>query len=147
MGKRHRARELALQALYLMEFSDQGPESALAEVQRLNQAGPEVYEFGCQLLAAVHRHRDELDRAIQQAADNWSLARMATVDRNILRLGAAQLCYLADAVPPKVAIDESIELAKNFGEEDSGRFINGILDRIYRDLTARQGGPGKEAAP
>jgi N utilization substance protein B len=145
MGRRHRARELALQALYLMEFSDQGPERALAEVQRLAEAAPEVDEFGGQLLAAVHRHRDELDRSIEQAADNWSLSRMATVDRNILRLGAAQLYYLAEEVPPKVAIDESIELAKIYGEDDSGRFINGILDRIYRDLKARRAGRDTEA--
>ncbi len=144
MGRRHRARELALQALYLMEYSDQGPELALAEVQRLSDPGPEDSEFIAQLLATVQQHQEELDRAIEQAADNWSLERMATVDRNILRLGAAQLRFLSETVPPKVAIDESIELAKNYGEDDSGRFINGVLDRIYRDLKPRT---GREAAP
>lgn len=134
MGKRRQARVLALKALYLMEYSEAGPAEAVAEVEGFEGAGEGLRDFALRMVAAVRDNRGAIDRMMVEAADNWSLERMAVVDRNIMRLGAAQILFLGDEVPPKVAIDESIELAKEYGEEESSRFINGILDRIYRDM-------------
>jgi len=139
MGKRRQSRALALKALYLMEYSEAGPAEAVAAVESVEQGEEGLREFARRLAEAAHRNRAEIDRLIVTAADNWSLERMAVIDRNILRLGAAQLLFLGDEVPPKVAIDESIELAKTYGEDDSSRFINGILDRIYRDMKSGNG--------
>ena len=139
MGRRHQARALALQALYLLEYCGSGSEEAVAAAEAFGESDGEVRGFARGLVAAVQGNRAEIDRLIAAAAENWSLERMAVIDRNILRLGAAQLRFMEGAVPPKVAIDESIELAKRFGEEESSRFINGILDRIYRD--AQTNGP------
>ncbi len=125
---------MALKALYLMEYTEAGPAEAVASAESLEIQGEGLRQFACRLAEAVHQNRGKIDRMIVAAADNWRLDRMAVVDRNILRMGAAQLAFMGDEVPPKVAIDESIELAKVYGEEDSSRFINGILDRIYRDL-------------
>lgn len=139
MGQRRQSRALALKALYLLEYSEAGPEEAVATVESVEGGDRGLRDFACRLAEAAHRNREEIDRLIVAAADNWSLERMAVVDRNILRLGAAQLLFMGDEVPPKVSIDESIELAKVFGEEDSWRFINGVLDRIYRDARGREG--------
>lgn len=144
MGRRRQSRALALKALYLMEYSEAGPAEAVAAVEGVEQGEGGLREFACRLAEAAHRHRAEIDKLIVAAADNWSLERMAVVDRNILRLGAAQLLFLGDEVPPKVAIDESIELAKTYGEEESSRFINGILDRIYRDMKSGSGGKAEQ---
>jgi len=82
------------------------------------------------LIAGVRRSRPELDAAIAEAAENWSLSRMAATDRNVLRLGAFEILY--SDTPVRVAIDEAVELAKHFGAAQSGPFVNGILDRIKR---------------
>ncbi|HBE73851.1 MAG TPA: transcription antitermination factor NusB [candidate division Zixibacteria bacterium] len=142
MGKRRQARALALKALYLMEYSAAGPEEAVASAEGIEGGEEGLRDFACRLAAAAHRNLGEIDRMIVAAADNWSLKRMAVVDRNILRLGAAQLVFMGAEIPPKVAIDESIELAKTYGEEESPRFINGILDRIYREMQNRRGEGG-----
>ncbi len=142
MGRRSRARAAALKALYLMEYNPMLPQEAVALVLELEGSGDDLKEFAGQLVASVHGHRREIDERLMAAADNWSLERMAVVDRNILRLGAAQLLFLGSEVPPKVAIDEAIELSKVFGQEESWRFVNGVLDRIYRDLNGRTRGEG-----
>lgn len=135
MGKRRRSRALALKALYMMEYSEAAPAEAVAAASEMEQGEKDLQGFARLLAEAVHANRGEIDRRIVSAADNWSLERMAVIDRNILRLGAAQLLYLGDEVPPKVAIDESIELAKEYGEEDSSKFVNGVLDRIFHEMS------------
>ncbi|MRR10512.1 transcription antitermination factor NusB [bacterium] len=145
MGARRLARELALQALYQHDIAaDPAAKLARDLHQRYHDtAGTEALSFAAALVKAVLDHRPELDRLIESSAQNWRMERMAVIDRNILRLGAAQLLHCRDQVPPKVAIDESIELAKRYGDEQSGRFINGILDRIFRDLPADGGGTAR----
>jgi N utilization substance protein B len=106
----------------------------------MEQGETDLQGFARLLAEAVQANRGEIDRRLVSAADNWSLERMAVVDRNILRLGAAQLLYLGAEVPPKVAIDESIELAKEYGEEDSSKFVNGVLDRIFHEMSSTGGG-------
>lgn len=117
-----------------MEYTKAGPAEAVATAAGMEPGDGGLQDFARLLIETVQAKRQDIDRRIMSAADNWSLERMAVVDRNILRLGAAQLLYLGSEVPPKVAIDESIELAKEYGEEDSSKFVNGILDRIFHEM-------------
>lgn len=132
MSTRHKYRELALQALYQMELTGIPPEEALYDIRQRNSG--QAIDFTISLVQAVAGNIQEIDRVIEHSAKNWKLSRMAVVDRNILRLGVVQLIYLPAEVPPKVAIDESIELGKKFGDGQSGKFINGILDNIYKEM-------------
>ena len=93
---------------------------------------PQIKDFTHGLVDAVTGHLTDIDVAIEQSADNWKMSRMAVVDRNILRIGAGEILYFDD-VPSKVAINEAIELAKKFGDSESPRFVNGILDKIAKD--------------
>jgi transcription antitermination factor NusB len=138
MGARRAARELALQALYQHDLAGDPPAKLAADLHHRygSKEQAESLAFAAELVGAVLAHQAELDGLIEGAARNWRMSRMAVIDRNILRLGAAQLLHCREQVPPKVAIDESIELAKRFGDDDSGRFVNGILDRIYRESDA-----------
>jgi len=140
MGKRRQARALALRALYLLEYCPEELTQAVPLADEFNPSPEEVRVFAARLVLLVQEHRQEIDEMIVKAAEHWSLGRMAIIDRNILRLGAVQLAYMAEEVPPKVALDESIELAKDYGGEESSKFINGILDRIYRELRMSSGG-------
>jgi len=132
MSTRHKYRELALQALYQMELTGIPPEEALYDIRQRNSG--QAIDFTISLVQAVAGNIQEIDQVIEHSAKNWKLSRMAVVDRNILRLGVAQLMYLPAEVPPKVAIDESIELGKKFGDGQSGKFINGILDNVYKEM-------------
>ena len=98
---------------------------------------PELVAFAKSLLAGVRLYQREIDDRLSAVAENWSLSRMAITDRNILRLGAYELLYTD--TPPRVVIDEAVELAKLFGSQQSGPFVNGILDRLYRDIMAQRG--------
>jgi transcription antitermination factor NusB len=138
LRKRTRARELALQALYQLDL--RGPE-VLGQVDRVlagDTAEPEVRRFARQLVDGCWAHREDLDARIATVADNWEIHRMAVVDRNILRLASYELLFLDD-VPPKVAINEAIDLAKRYSTADSGAFVNGILDRIRLERAGAQG--------
>jgi len=138
MKKRTRARELALQFLYQLDL--RGPE-ILEEAKfffRAEEQDKAVREFAAQLVNGVMAHRAELDQVIRAVAQNWEIARMAVIDRNVLRMAAYELFHCPD-IPPKVAINEAIELGKRFSTQNSGAFINGILDKI-KDR-ARSGAP------
>lgn len=129
MARRSRAREVALQLLY---ETDRNPH-VLAELDRRfveqRLRGVDLRQFAADLVAGVLAKQEQLDRAIEEVAQNWSLSRMTPIDRSILRLASYEILF-RDDTPPKVAIDEAIELAKRFGTADSPRFVNGILDRI-----------------
>ncbi len=134
MRKRSLAREYAIQALYNSDIIDIPASQSLNYV--LDMEGfpdPEVVDFAKYLVGLVDKHRDEIDKVISKFASNWPIDRMAVVDRNILRLGSAELLYAQD-IPPKASINEAVELAKKFGEEDAYKFVNGILDRIRKEL-------------
>ena len=98
---------------------------------RLTDAELKVFARG--LVDGTCEHMKEIDERIREAAENWDMSRMAALDRNILRMAVYELAH-CDDIPPKVAINEAIELAKQFGAEESGQFVNGILDRIKRTL-------------
>ena len=134
MGRRRKARELALQFLYQLELRGDGdPASSSEEFWSRHPVDPEARAFAETLVRGTKLHQGKIDELLTQYAENWDLDRMAVVDRNILRVGIFELLWTAD-IPPKVAINEAIEVAKKFSTQESSRFINGILDRIHKEL-------------
>jgi transcription antitermination factor NusB len=142
MKKRTRARELALQFLYQLDL--RGPEllGEAAQFLRAEETDKTTREFAAALVNGVAEHRSDLDKEIRSVAQNWEITRMAVIDRNVLRMAAWELYHCPD-IPPKVAINEAIELGKRFSTQNSGKFINGILDKI-KDR-ARSGAAAPEA--
>ncbi len=133
MGKRRKARELALQLLYQLDLQgERDPDSHLPEFWSRHPVDAEVRSFTETLVRGTKLHQPKIDELIGQYADHWDLGRMAVVDRNILRAGIFELLWMAD-VPPKVAINEALEVAKKYSTQESTRFINGILDRIRKE--------------
>ena len=133
MGKRHKARELALQILFHLEYNPENPEDALTLICKNFKSSESDRIFSKKLVLGVFESIERIDTLISQSSKNWRMERMSYVDRSILRLGTFEMLYL-DEVPPKVTIDEAVELGKKFGTEDSGAFINGILDNIFNRL-------------
>ena len=129
MKKRTRARELALQFLYQLDL--RGPEFLEEARAFLRTEEPEkaARDYALSLVNGVARHLPELDAEIRAVAQNWEIGRMAVIDRNVLRMATYELHHCPD-IPPKVAINEAIELGKRFSTQNSGAFINGILDKI-----------------
>lgn len=129
MKKRTRARELALQALYQLDIQGDSFASDISGFLGDEESDPETVEFALGLVRGVVAESDVLDKAIANVAQNWDITRMAIVDRNVLRMASFELLF-RDEIPPKVSINEAIELGKRFSTKNSGAFINGILDRI-----------------
>src|SRR5579871_4116041 len=134
MTQRSRAREVALQLLFQRDHNPQVDRAAVLRFvhDRLRNAALEA--FCLNLHDGVAGHLEEIDRRLAEAAENWRLPRMATVDRNVLRLGSYELLFAPDT-PAGVAIDEAIELARRYGSADSPAFINGVLDRLRQGPT------------
>jgi N utilization substance protein B len=132
MTRRSRGREVALQVLYQIE-QNRGisPEEIHQFIQRRLLGDCKLCEFTEALIIGVKEHQVQIDAMISQVAENWRLDRMAAIDRNILRLGAFEMLFCPD-VPPKVAINEALELAKRYSTAQSSRFVNGILDRVLQ---------------
>ncbi len=129
MKKRTRARELALQFLYQVDLLGDELLPQGKAFFRGEEADKGAREFAARLVQGVVEHRAEIDRAIREVAMNWDISRMAVIDRNVLRMASFELLFSSD-IPPKVAINEAIELGKRFSTQNSGAFINGILDKI-----------------
>ena len=140
MGRRRQARERALQALYQMDSVGVGPDEALASIMDNadEQDDAAVLHYAEVLVRGVTEHREEIDRIIQEHSANWRMDRMARVDRNVLRIATFELMHRQD-VPHKVAINEAIEVAKRFGTEESGAFINGLLDKVAQRIRPGEG--------
>ena len=136
---RSRARAWALQALYLWESSGGGVTirqsfSIILQSRRVAARRVAYIEL---LLETVQEHLPEVDRTLKSALDNWRLERLSVMDRSILRLAAAELLYL-DEIPPKVSIQEGIHLAEAYGGRDSPRFVNGVLDALFKGADLRE---------
>lgn len=129
VGERHRAREYALQLLFQLDLSPQDAEGAVEEFWEGKRVVEGVREFADELVRGTLASRDAIDGILADAAHNWRVSRMAVVDRNILRLAIFELTGQPDT-PHIVIIDEAIELAKKFGDDESGPFVNGLLDAI-----------------
>jgi len=134
MRKRTRARELALQVLYQVDLREDALNELLAVLWERADASDEpiddsIKDFTNELVNGTLEKLDNIDNLLTTYAENWQLDRMAVIDRNIMRLAAYELLYMVD-IPIKVSINEAVELAKKYGDVESGKFVNGILDKI-----------------
>lgn len=137
MASRHLARSIAMQSLYEWDFYNKKPDLKEIADKNIKEFGPGLKdpEFVYQLIEGVEKTIKELDDIIEKTAPQWPLDQISLVNRNVLRIGLYELLYAnKEEVPPKVAINEAIELAKSFGNESSGKFVNGVLGTIYREL-------------
>lgn len=133
MGKRRYGRELAIQTLFHLEYTPGDPDGAFELICETFNSTEAVKLFSRQLVLGVCEKKEEIDKLIRNASRNWRLERMSVLDKCILRLATFEMLFLEE-VPPKVSIDEALEMGKKFGSEDSGSFINGVLDNIYNTL-------------
>jgi len=131
MGVRRDAREAAIQYLYQRELQGDESDALLEEFYQLRGLSPSARRFCEVLLKGWMSHRAEIDEAIRRHARNYEFSRLSAVDRNILRIGCQEVLF-CDDIPPAVAINEAIEIAKKFSTAESGKFVNGVLDNIRR---------------
>jgi transcription antitermination protein NusB len=134
MSKRREGREAAVQYLYQLDIHGDPAADLRADFWRLREGSDKVRAFADALIKGVLDHLTELDERIRKYAQNFALERLTVVDRNILRLAIFEMFYNLE-VPPVVAINEAIELAKRLGGQDSGKFVNGVLDKVKMELT------------
>jgi N utilization substance protein B len=131
-SRKRTARGIVVKAMYEMEMGGLAPEEVEARVRRkCSRSSEEVSDFAARLAGETLRNMERVDSVIEKVARNWGLSRMAAMDRNILRVAAVEI-LLFDDIPDKVSINEAIEIAKRFSTESSGRFVNGLLDKIAR---------------
>jgi len=133
MGNRRLSRELVIQFLYLTEMNEGERVNQLKAFWESNLCQENVQAFTENILNDIFANQKEIDARLEKFSDNWTLSRMTVIDRSLLRMAASELMY-SKTVPPKVAIDEAVEIAKKFGSEDSPNFINGVLDRVLREM-------------
>ena len=136
MGRRRKSREFALQVLYQLNITKQDALQVLTQFEGHFLSHGEADEFLKRLVLGVLEHFSELDQLIEKYSENWRLDRINIIDRNILRMALFELLY-CEEIPPKVTINEAIDLGKRYGSEDSGSFINGILDRIQNEVVRK----------
>lgn len=138
MSSRHLSRSIALQSLYEWDFFGKRPGTLDKILERnIKELGPglEDKEFVKESAKGVEKYLSKIDEIIKITAPQWPIEQIAIVDRNVLRLGIFELLYVdKKAVPPKVAINEAIELAKSFGGRNSGKFVNGVLGTVYKEM-------------
>ena len=146
MGARRRSREVALQALYQMEMSGRKPVESLEVLCRHFEVSDRAEGYARELVEGIAGKWDEINDRIRRCAANWRLERMTVIDRNIIRLAVYELCC-RDDVPPRVAINEAVELAKKYGTGESGAFINGVIDAVNRAGGGRAGDAPEDDAP
>lgn len=139
MGLRRLGRELALKALYQADIRQDLSREDLARFLATFPADERARSFAKALVEGVRREQATLDRYLDEALEHWSIARLSRIDHNILRLALYELLRV-DEVPARVTIDEAIELAKRYGDQESGRFVNGVLDHLAERLGLRNKG-------
>jgi len=135
MRKRTQAREYALQILYQIDVRNDPEDKILVDFWKNIETEPEVSDFAAKLVIGTIRNKKKIDEMISKYASNWKMSRMAVIDRNVLRMAAYELLFCED-IPPKVSINEAVDLAKKFGDTESGKFVNGILDKINKEEAA-----------
>ncbi len=143
MATRHLVRSIILQSLYEWDFYERKNDLKKIVERNLNEFGPGIDEpeFAWKIINGLTEHINDIDAIITKAAPDWPLERIAIVDRNALRIGLYELLYAdPNEVPPKVAINEAIEVAKNYGGPNSGKFINGVLGTVYKELETSKSG-------
>ena len=137
MGTRRIAREQALQALFYMDMHRDAVEDPVTQFCHCFSQDKPVEPFFHRLVDGVRDNRETIDEVIERFSSNWKISRMSCVDRNVLRIAVFELLFCAD-IPPKVSINEAIDVGKRFGTEESGAFINGILDSVRMAIDRRE---------
>ncbi|MDR4504981.1 MAG: transcription antitermination factor NusB [Candidatus Scalindua sp.] len=146
MRKRTVSREIALQALYQLEIRGDEIMSEIDSFCRNQSSEEEIWKFALMLVKGCFKNIEEIDRKIVSVSENWSMHRMPVVDKNILRLACYELFFLED-IPPKVTINEAIDLAKKFSTEKSGLFVNGVLDKVYSAYLSENKNDSQQGTP
>lgn len=138
MRKRTQGREIALQILYQYEMNPESVEPLIQSYwENQHEIDPEVREFAEKLVRGTVEHLKEIDPIISAATEHWQLDRMAVIDRNVMRCATYELLFMDD-IPPKVTINEAVNLAKKFSQIESGKFVNGVLDKICHTHAAKK---------
>ncbi|MFQ5600403.1 MAG: transcription antitermination factor NusB [Candidatus Krumholzibacteriia bacterium] len=145
MGHRRLAREIAVHALYEIAQSDAEASRALRSNLERRDAGDTTREYAARLLREIEAHRPDVTQRISGTLENWTLERVALVERCVLEVGTVEILYFPD-VPPSVVIDEAVDIARKFSSEESGAFVNGVLDRIARDAAPEGHAAGADSA-
>jgi N utilization substance protein B len=143
MSLRRKAREFALQMLFQIDMTDQDPQEVVSLFWQARTVGADVRTFAEDLFRGTLEIRERLDTLLARISAHWRLERMPVVDRNLLRLALYEMLFLSET-PRVVVIDEAIEIAKRFGSEDSGQFINGVLDRLRERIVEVESPRGSE---
>jgi N utilization substance protein B len=150
ISSRRKARELAMQTLFYLDMGGVAPETAVAMFCQNFNPSPKFMPFYKTLVEGVIHKKTEIDALIERFSSNWRLSRMSGVDRNVLRVAVYEMLF-CDDIPPKVSINEAIDVGKKYGSEESGAFINGILDSIHlalkKQTPADTAGDKSQAAP
>jgi N utilization substance protein B len=133
--KRRRVREKVLQALYAYELSGESTDSVIVNIVSDLRKSKESFDFAKMFFLKVVDSKEELDTLIKKQVANWEFSRLAVIDKIVLRMGICELLYFDD-IPPKVSINEAIEIARDYSTEKSDKFVNGVLDAVYDDLKA-----------
>jgi N utilization substance protein B len=131
MGKRRKARESTLQILFQLEFNDLQPEKTIQHYWLNRKASKEAKEYSHWLVNGILTHKEKIDSVIQSVSEHWRIARMAVVDRNILRMAVYELLF-EENIAPAIIINEAIEIAKKYSSDEAATFVNGILDAIRK---------------
>ncbi len=129
MGSRRKSRELAMQFLYNLELNHQETDEAFKAFWEMNPADESCREFSEAIVRGTIKHRQEIDAIIDKYTINWDIERIAIVDRNVLRIGIYEMLF-RDDIPPVVSINEAVDIAKKYSTGESGKFVNGILDKV-----------------
>ena len=135
MANRHLSRTIAMQSLFAWDFNNKNKELQQVVAENFSNFAPSFNDdgFAEELAMGVSANIEKIDGYIKKYAPEWPIDQITVIDRNVLRLGIYELVF-SESIPPKVAINEAIEVAKNFGGESSGKFINGVLGSIYKDI-------------
>jgi len=131
MRKRTKSRECALKILYQLDINKSDLKDSLESFYNYRKLSPAIKEFANLIAEGTVKNLKQIDKIISKCAQNWAINRMAVIDRNILRMSVFELIFIDD-IPPKVSINEAIEIAKRYGDKDSSKFVNGILDRVLK---------------
>lgn len=139
MANRHLSRTIAMQTLFVWDFNDKKKNLQDIMEENFSNFAPEFDDDGFteELVFGIDKNINEIDDYIKKYAPEWPIDQITIIDRNVLRLGIYELIF-SDNIPPKVAINEAIEVAKNFGGDSSGKFINGVLGSIYKDMPEKE---------
>ncbi|MGQ9678109.1 MAG: transcription antitermination factor NusB [bacterium] len=141
MTQRRLARESAVEVLYRLDLVKDEPEAVIQEICVRKNPSEDAESYLRRIVQTVERHQKEIDRVLKRNLRRWRLERLTFIDRAILRMGCAELLFFSD-VPPKVVINEAVDIAKKFGDDNAGKFVNGVLDGVFKSRDNFWGGRG-----